>query len=636
MGDIKVRFSPGDREAVVKKGENLLVAAMEAGVSLNSACGGEGLCGKCKVVIKKGKVKAEISSHIEKGQRKKGYVLACLSSAITDLEVFVPPESRAEVGQASGVYSEIEEASKGKALATETLFEHSPLVRKFYLELPKPTLQDSIGDLDRIYRELESALDSCLIGTSLANVKLLADMLRENDFKITVTVGDKNGVLELLFIEPGDRSKANYGLAFDIGTTTVSGQLIDLNTKKVLGTKITSNKQAVFGSDIITRIVYASSAEGLAELNTAIIENMNEMTRGLSREHNIPISDITAVMVGANMTMLHLLSKIDPTYIRREPYVPTTSAVPTVHASELGLKVNPKGILACIPGVSTYVGGDITAGVIASGLYNGVDLSLLVDIGTNGEIVLGGRDWMIACSASAGPAFEGSGVSCGMRAVDGAIQEVEIDNEFNVKFMTVGAKDPRGICGSGYIDLLCQMLKRALIGRDGRIDLNKDTNRIRRTKRGVEFIVVFKRGSATGEDIVITEEDIEDLKRSKGAIYSAITTLISKMELKQDDLKNIYVAGGFGYFLNIESAISIGLLPDVDRNIFSFLGNTSLVGTRECLLSRQAFSKAKEVAKKITYLDLGSEPKYMDEYVASLFVPHTDLGRFKNIGIEAK
>jgi uncharacterized 2Fe-2S/4Fe-4S cluster protein (DUF4445 family) len=300
-------------------------------------------------------------------------------------------------------------------------------------------------------------------------------------------------------------------------------------------------------------------------------------------------------------------------------------------SAELGLEINPKGVAAFLPGVGSYIGGDIVAGLLACGIYKNDDLALLADIGTNGEIVLGNRDWMMGAAASAGPAFEGSGLSCGMKAVKGAIDKVAINDKFLVKAGTIGNEKPKGICGSGYIDLLCQMLKRRIIEKDGKINTAIRSNRIRKTETGSEFVVAFKDETSIGRDIVITEDDIENLKRSKGAIYSAIIALLNKVDKNIADVKKIYIAGGFGNYLNIENAIYIGLLPDTKRGVYEFVGNSSLAGSRMSLLSHDAFETTNRIFKNVTYLDLGSEPAYMDEYIAALFFPHTDAGRFPSV-----
>jgi uncharacterized 2Fe-2S/4Fe-4S cluster protein (DUF4445 family) len=331
--------------------------------------------------------------------------------------------------------------------------------------------------------------------------------------------------------------------------------------------------------------------------------------------------------------MTHLLLRVDPTYIRREPYVPTANFVPTIRASEAGIKINPRGLLSCVPGVSSYVGGDVTAGILSCGLDEEKDLSILIDIGTNGEIVLGNRDFLISASASAGPAFEGSGVTSGMRASKGAIQKVEISPlDFKPTYNTIGDAKPRGICGSGYIDIIAQMLRAGLIDKDGKLKAKKN-KRIRESEFGREFVVAFKEEADAASDIVITEADIENLKRAKAAIYSATSILVKHMSLEFAEIKKFFIAGGFGTYIDIDSAITIGLLPDLDRKRFIFVGNSSLAGARSILLSYEAMKKANEISKKMTYFEMSVEPGYMDEYIAALFFPHTELSRFPSLKI---
>jgi len=627
-----VTFQPGSKKVRVKRGETLLAAALDAGIVMNSACGGQGLCGKCRVIVKKGAVIARPSGHVTSGEIKKGVVLACEATVQGNAEVRIAQSSRVENDREKRPRPEVEEISPVAPNGPGLTAMDFPLVKKIYAELPQPSLNDNISDLDRIYRELEPGHGSVLFTANLSQVKQLGALLRENDFKVTVSLVDKDASSEIISIEPNTCSNENYGMAFDIGTTTVTGQLVNLATGKVIATAIAYNKQISFGSDVITRIVYASDAQGLQKLNRAILANIDEIIRDLCREHDIRVSDIMAVMIGGNTTMMHLLLNIDPTFIRREPYVPTTNMIDIVRASELGIHINPNGVSACVPGVSTYIGPDITAGILSSGLADSQDVSLLVDIGTNSEVVLGNREWMVGCSASAGPAFEGSGVTCGLRAISGAIEKVSIGSGETVRVKTIGDKPPKGICGSGYISLLREMFTHGLIDRDGRIRSDKKTKRVRKTKSGVEYVVVYKKDADATRDIAITDADIDNLKRSKGAIYSALVTLVKKMELTFDSVTRIYIAGGFGTYLDIASAVSIGLLPDIERSRYSFIGNSSLAGVRRCLFSRQARRSVKEIAKKVTYIDLSTEAKYMDEYIASLFFPHTDLTRFPSVG----
>ena len=644
MEKFKVTFYPDNKTIEVEKGKNILSAAISAGVYINSSCGGDGVCGRCKVILKKGQVLTQPTGRISLEERKKGIYLACLTTIQSDLEIEIPPESRLDLEKLTpeeidlrlkGLYSESEEVEAPESILGEEIFVHSPLATKLYLELPPPDLEDKISDLERLYRQIRRIQDIPIMQTGLANIRRLGELLRGSDWKITVTLGKRNGTTEIVLIEPGNTSHKNFGLAFDIGTTTISGQLVDLNSKKVLGTKATYNKQASFGSDIITRIIYAQEQDGLEKLHHAVIDGMNQMIQELIHEHNIDLNDVNCILSAGNTTMVHLLLRVDPTYIRREPYVPVANFVPTIRASEAGIKINPRGLLSCVPGISSYVGGDVTAGVLSCGLDSSEDLSMLIDIGTNGEIVLGNRDFLISASASAGPAFEGSGVSCGMRSSRGAIQKVKIrPSDFQVSYNTIGEVRPVGICGSGYIDIIAQLLGTGLLDKNGKIKTIKH-KRIRNGEFGREFVLAFKEETDSASDLVISEADIENIKRAKAAIYSAAATLVKHMGLDFSKIKKFFIAGGFGTYIDVANAVSIGLLPDLERSRFVFVGNSSLAGARQILLSYEAMKQANEIAKKITYFELSVQPGYMDEYMAALFFPHTDLNKFPSVSIKS-
>ena len=628
MEEFTVKFKPQNKSIKVAKGTDLLSAAIKAGIILAASCGGDGLCGKCRVAIEKGKFRSEASRLVGEDDRKKGIVLACETIVEGDLEVMIPKES---IGLHEKISGKSEEFTKGIVLDIEKRIKFLPLVRKVYIKLSKPTADDNSSDLGRIYEALAPSIEGVHISTKLASLKHLDEMLRDSNYEVTAVVAYNDNALEILAIEPGNTAKANFGFAFDIGTTTVVGQLVDLNTRNILGTRIAFNKQASYGSDVITRIIYASEPKGLETLNEAVLDNINEIISDLAAAYKINLSDVYSLVLAGNMTMMHLLLKIDPSNIRKAPYVPTTTVFTNMKASELDIEINPKGIVAFLPGVTTYIGGDIVSGILACGLADSDAMALLADIGTNGEIVLGTKEWMIGTAASAGPAFEGSGLSHGMKAVRGAIEKVRINKALDIEIETIGAEKPKGICGSGYIDLLCQMLKTGVITKDGKINRAIDSNRIRKGETTYEFVVSPKNKNSIGRDIVIQEDDIENLKRSKAAIYSAIIALLNKVEKNISEVKKIYIAGGFGNYLNIENAIFIGLLPDLSRDVYEFIGNSSLAGARMSLLSHDAFERTNVIYKNITYLDLSSEPSYMDEYVAALFFPHTDLGRFPSV-----
>jgi uncharacterized 2Fe-2S/4Fe-4S cluster protein (DUF4445 family) len=644
MEKFKVRFEPDNKEIEIAKGKTILAAAISAEVHINSSCGGDGVCGRCKVIIKSGKVHTQPTGRISIEEKRLGYILACLSTIESDLVVEIPSESRLDFDKASeaeqylqrlkGIFSDAVEVEKGISVLPEDIFAHSPLATKVYLEIPKPSLEDKISDLERVYREIRKKQDIPIMQTGLANVRRLGSLLRQSDWKVTATLGKRGGTVEIVLLQPGDTSGCNYGIAFDIGTTTLSGQLVDLNTKRVLGTKAKFNRQASFGSDVISRIIFAQEQDGLERLHHAVIDGMNSIIKELVSEHQIDLNDVTCCMCAGNTTMIHLLLRVDPTFIRREPYVPTANFVPVIRASEAGIKINPRGLLSCVPGVASYLGGDITAGILACGISDSDKLSLLIDIGTNGEIVLGSKEWLISCAASAGPAFEGSGVVSGMRAIKGAIQTVKINPEtYSIDYQTIGNVAPRGICGSGYIDVIAQMLRAGLIDKNGKIKSEACPDRIRIGQFGKEFLLVPITDTDTQRDIVITEMDIDNIKRAKGAIFAAVSILVSRMGLSFDNIERIFIAGGFGTSLDIKNAIYIGLLPDLEKEKFVFVGNSSLVGSREILLSAEAMKKAEEIARKTTYFELSVEPKYMDEYVSALFFPHTDKERFPSVKV---
>lgn len=635
----KITFKPSGREIEVPKGTDLLAAAVACRIPLASSCGGQGVCGRCRVIVKKGEVNTDLTGRISKEERERGYVLACRTTVHSDVVVEIPPEStlenlevlteEAKAERLTGLYAKGVEV-ESLPLEEGAIFVHSPLATKLHLKLPIPTLQDNISDLERLYREIRKKTDVTLMQTGLANVKKLGRLLRGSNWDVTVTLGKRNGTTEIVLIEPGDTSERNFGIALDIGTTTIVCQLIDINTRKVLGTKASYNPQASFGEDVITRIIYAQKELGLEKLHHAVIDVINELIYSLVEEHHVNLNDVTSVMSAGNTTMTHLLLAVDPSYIRREPYVATANFMPVIRAAEAGIKINPRGLLGCLPGVSSYVGGDIVAGVLASRLYEEKEMAVLMDIGTNGEIVLGNSEWLVCCSSSAGPAFEGSGVTSGVRARAGAIEKVMIDSgDGSIRYQTIGGEKPVGICGSGYISLLAGLFKAEIIDRQGKI-IPKDS-RVREGPNGLEYVVVGAKETATGKDIVITQPDITNLIRSKGAIFTALTVIAEKMGVSVKEVNRFYVAGGFGNYLDIESAVLCGLLPDVPRERIKFIGNSSLAGARFSLLSYPQYMKAREIAQKMTYIELSTDNAFMDSFVGSLFLPHTNLDMFPSL-----
>lgn len=639
MNLCKITFLPDNKTISIERGTTILEAARTLGLYIQSVCGGDAVCGKCRVKVIKGRVTSESTALLKPEEVTQGYVLACASKVFEDVAIEIPPESRAEEGevllgakrpQNLDLYSNTEILGPD-ALIEARLYEHSPLATKVFLKLPHPSLQDTVSDLERIYRELKRRHQLSNIQTGLINIKTLGHFLRQHNWEITVTLGKRNGTNELVFLESGNTSQKNYGVAIDIGTTTVVAHLVDLVTEKTLGMQGSFNKQISYGDDVISRIIFASEKEGLERLHRAVVDNINTLITHLSEEHKVSLNDITAVMCAGNTTMIHLLLNIDPTYIRKEPYTPTASSVPVLRAAEVGIKVHPRGLLACIPCVSSYVGGDVAAGVLASGMAEREELALYIDMGTNGEMVLGNKEALISCACSVGPAFEGSGIKSGTRAIKGAIQRIEINRDYEPTVQTIGAGKPKGICGSGLIELIYAMKGVGLINRAGKISTECVTERIRKTDTGLEYVLIWANESETGRDIVITQADLDNLIRSKAAVFAATRTLLQKMGYRFDDVTRFYIAGAFGNFLDIPKSIAIGLLPDLPAEKFQYIGNGSITGARTILLSYLAMREADKIADRMTYLELSNDNMFYEEFIAALFLPHTDLSLFPTI-----
>ncbi len=639
MKEFNITFLPEKKSISVDSGTDILTAAIKSGIHIYNSCGGEGVCGRCKVIIKKGKYVTERSGRVSERERNKGYVLACRTTPQSDLEILVPEESRlgdievltkeAKAKRLVGLYTPAEKIEEGYHKTELKVFKHGPLSTKLFLELPPPSIEDNCGDVERLFREIRKGRNIPVMQMGLANIKKLPRLLRESNWKVTVTLGNRNGTTEVVLIEPGNTSARNFGVALDVGTTTIVAYLVDLKSQKVLGARASYNPQVDFGEDVISRIIYAGEEAGLEKLHHVVIDTINALIYSLAKEQNLTLDDITAVMCAGNTTMTHLLLKINPAYIRKDPYIPAVNLMPVIRDAEAGIKAHPRGLLACLPSIGSYVGGDIVGGILASGMDNIKELSLFIDLGTNGEVVIGNKEYFMACSTSAGPCFEGGGLTSGVRAMKGAIQKVSIENNaLNIE--TIGGSSPKGICGSGVIDVLSAFLKHRIIDRSGKI---KD-NKICKVKEadGVKHIVlVDKKKSATGKDISIDENDIKNVINSKGAIYTGIEVLLKESSYKRSDLKHVYIAGGLGTALNIRSSINIGLLPDLAEEKFEFLGNTSITGAKMCILSSEAMDKAYSIADRMIYLDLSTNPSFMNNYSAALFLPHTDIDLFPTV-----
>ncbi len=632
----KVRFLPHDKEIAFPEWGSVLHAAMEAGVHVNASCGGEGLCGKCRVIIEKGHIEGGISEHLGKEDLDAGYRLACRCRIKSDLTVRVPVESEID----SSVLNRIPPRRTARIqqmnlddLKSKGLF--IPPVEKRYLELPEPTSSDNLADTSRIVNFLRVKHDEHRLVVRLPVVRKIPKILREADFKITVTLDRpvfEGGKSHIINIEPGDTTGRNFAIAVDIGTTTIYGQLIDLITGSVLAEHGDFNGQISYGEDVISRIIYAEKPGGLDTLHEVVIRTINRIIDHVTQGSRVDRQQVSTITFAGNTTMTQILLRIDPSHIRLSPYVPATTLYPSVRAVDLGIDLVDHATALVYPSVSSFVGGDIVAGVMGSGIHLSDQLSLFIDIGTNAEIVIGNRDWLACAACSAGPAFEGGGVQFGMRADRGAIEDFSVDPyTLEPMLLTVGNVRPRGICGSGLINIVARLFEAGIIDNLGKFNRDLKSYRLREEDGVYEYALALRERTQIDRDIVITENDIGNLVRAKGAIYSGCQTLLEEVGLKIADLDRIVLAGGFGSHIDVEMAMTIGLLPQIDPDKITYIGNGSLLGARMCAVTNRIRKDVVNVMKKMTNFELSETPSYMAHYVAALFLPHTDLDLFPKL-----
>ena len=624
----KVDFLPSKKGTVVPQGTVILDAAAKAGVIIDAPCGRQGRCGRCLVKVEKGRVIDYESPYLSAKQLQQGWILSCIAKVASDLVIHVPSKK-----EQARLVSEI--ATTRKAVATRLLWPLSPAVRHFFIELSPPSLSDNTADFDRLKSALSIKYGIENLTVSLPLMQKISQDLRKAHWQLTVAIDTQNQgkAARLINIYPGHRKRGALGVAIDIGTTNIVADLVDLSSGHSLNRVSALNRQSTCGEDVISRIIYSERKGGVKRLNRLVIQTINDLLDTLSAKNKIQATEIDQMVVAGNTTMTHLFLSLPPTYIRQEPYLCTTTQFPVVTATELGVKINPHASIYCLPAIAAYVGGDISAGVLSSGLFKSNKLSLFLDIGTNGEIVLGNSEWMIACACSAGPAFEGAGVSCGMPANIGAIEDIIIDSHtLEPTFKVLGDIPPLGICGSGMISALAEMLVTGIVDKAGHINRGTGDNpRIRIGEHGGEYVLCWSADSGTAEDITLSEIDINNLIRTKAAIYAGITVMLKRLGIPISEIEQVLIGGAFGQHINIERAIKIGLLPNLPWKKFQFLGNTSLSGAYNVLLSTKAQQKAKSIARKITYLELITDNTFMNELTAASFLPHTDSSNFPPI-----
>ncbi len=617
-------------------GDNLLELARRSNVAIDAPCGGNGSCGKCKVQLLDGQLEAPKSRHISDEEYEAGWRLSCCSKVLSDVTVLVPDiasayQSRMKTADLSSPKEiAIFEACQSQLKESGIHFENH--YRSLVLQLAEPTLDDTMPDNERLTWAIEEALGIEDVKIPFAVMVKLAHTLRENNWNVCVKGELKDGCFTCMEITAPEDT-AIVGCAIDIGTTTVTMVLTDLESGKILAKGSSGNGQIRYGADVINRIIEQSKSGGRKKLQDAIIkETLSPIIANLCKAAGISARSILRLSVGANTTMNHLFVGVDAQSVRMEPYVPSFFAWEGLLAGDVKLPANPLAPVLIAPNIGSYVGGDITAGTLAAGLWDHDEMSLFIDLGTNGEIVFGNRDFMMSCACSAGPAFEGGDISCGMRATDGAIEACTLDiDTMEPKLSIVGdpGQRPVGICGSGIIDIISELFRCGIINAKGLFI--REGERVKRDAHGMgRYVIAWETESETGREVSINEVDIDNFIRAKGAIFSAISTLLSSVDMSVEAIDRVYVAGGIGSGINMKNAVNIGMFPDVELEKFRYIGNSSLAGAYAMVMSDEANTKLSEIAANMTYLELSTHPGYMDSFVAACFLPHTDASLFPN------
>ena len=637
----KVTFSFEDGsmvETFANAGDNLLEVARSANVAIDAPCSGNGACGKCRVQLKSGELESKKTLHISDEEYQAGWRLSCCSKISADVNVLVPDiasayKSRMKVADLSSKEEiAIFENAKSDIQLAGIELKNSLEVVDVLMDVP--SLDDTMPDNERLTRALRKYLNINRVRIPYVVLKKLPDVLRENNFAVKCVIRATSDDMYVYDIFGKDEDVVIGGLAIDIGTTTVSAVLINMENGEILAKSSAGNGQIRFGADVINRIVESQKPGGQKKLQDAVIkETINPMIHEMCKSAKFPKDHIYRMCVASNTTMNHLFAGINADPLRTEPYIPAFFKTNSLFASDVGVDINKDAHIIMAPNIGSYVGGDITAGTLVSQIWNRPEFSLFIDLGTNGELVFGNSDFMMSCACSAGPAFEGGDISCGMRATDGAIEACTIDKEtMEPTYKIVGdpGTKPVGLCGSGIIDVISELYICGIINPKGKFI--REGKRIKHDKYGMgSYILAFEEEAGSVKDVEITEVDIDNFIRAKGAIFSAIRTMLTSLDFDVSMIDDVYVAGGIGSGINMQNAVNIGMFPDIPIEKFHYIGNSSLTGAYLMLLSTPAEKKTYELASNMTYMELSTVPIYMDEFVGACFIPHTDTGMFPTV-----
>jgi uncharacterized 2Fe-2S/4Fe-4S cluster protein (DUF4445 family) len=618
MAEHTITFDTTETPVIVQTGTLLSEAARLAGVDVQQPCGGQGRCGRCALQVTEGTVRRRSTLRLSAEDVADGYALACQTVIEADAKIHVPPQEKIERRLTT------DRTAIAVDVPPDYDPQHNQTIRRVALTLQPPSMEDQTDDWSRLNTALRQQADIAQLQASLPALRQAGSALRDGGI----------GPARLIDLSPGHVAADTplWGAAIDIGTTTVSLWLVDLMTGEVKAQVAEYNGQIARGEDVISRIIYAGKNNGAAEIQALVLETINTLLEAACKRVQAAPADVVKASISGNSTMIHLLLNIPAESIRLTPFVTAVNNVPPLTGAAVGLNMHPEGAVDCLPGVASYVGADITAGVLSSGLDDTEAITLFIDIGTNGETVLGNNEWLVTCACSAGPAFEGAGVLHGMRATKGAIEEVWVNGDtYEPTYRVIGGGKPRGLCGSGLISLLAEMFLTGVVDKGGHINTNLPTPRTRATEHGAEYVVTWADESATGRDIAITSVDIDNLLRAKAAIYAGFTVLAESVGVPLEMAEQVLVGGSFGKYINVEKAVEIGLLPDMPWEQFNFLGNTSVKGAYLALLDRQARDRIADIASRMTYIELSADNKFYEAFTSALFLPHTDLSLFPTV-----
>ena len=642
MFTITFRFESGESVSIdANPGEKLLDVARKANVAIDAPCSGNGVCGKCRVRLASGALDAPINRHISEEEYAAGWRLACLASVVGDAEIEVPDiasayRSRMKMADLSSpeeiaIFEDLRAQLEAAGVAFGSDLSFLPLT------LSEPTLDDTMPDNERLLRAVEAAtgVDESRIILPYSVLRDLSRVLRDSAFAVKCVISRDQDRVLIRDVLPQDSAAPLAGFALDLGTTSLAGVLVDLETGKILAKASGGNGQIRYGADVINRIIESGKEGGRRRLQDAVVkESIIPMLSSMYRASGIDPRRVYRMVLAGNTTMNHLLLGLHADPIRMEPFVPSFFRAGDLYARDIGLKLNPMAELIVAPNIGSYVGGDITAGALVSMIWNSPEMSLFIDLGTNGELVFGNSEFLMSCACSAGPAFEGGDISCGMRATDGAIEACTIDKDTMEPAMTVvGDVPPAGICGSGIIDIIAELFRCGII--DGKGKIVREGPRILRDEHGMgSYVLAWQKDTGGVKDVVLNEVDIDNFIRAKGAIFSATETMLSSLGFDASVIERVYVAGGIGSGINMRNAVTIGMFPDIPLENFHYIGNSSQTGAYAMLMSSAAREKVFELSRSMTYLELSNEPGYMDEFVAACFLPHTDAGLFPSVRLD--